>query len=186
MKTTIKLLFALLITLTTSCQSDDDGGGDPISQLPPATQTGANTAGCLVDGVPLTPKSNGGLNNVFQCFYQQVDGEFFFSISFTDEQSEFGRTCQIFTIMAQIEKNTTYELNIDDSGESTGHGGQYRLGVTEEFKFSTSESVTGELTITKLDFQNNIVSGTFFFDAISITGDSVSITEGRFDAQFIQ
>lgn len=183
MKTTIKLLFALLITLTTSCQSDDDGGGDPISQLPEATQTGENTAGCLVDGVPLTPKSNGGINSVFQCFYQQVDGEFFFNISFTDNTGEDNLNVSVRSRMMEISEGETYILNIGAFSES-GYGAVY--GGSSTSFYSTSTNNTGQLTISKLDFNNNIVSGTFFFDAVNNSGETVSITEGRFDAQFTQ
>ena len=44
-KTTI--LFTLLAFTALTCRKEDDDFG-----LPPATQTGANTFGCLVDGKP--------------------------------------------------------------------------------------------------------------------------------------
>jgi hypothetical protein len=47
----MKNLLLLLLALTLSCCSKDDNKPvNPLDQLPPATQTGANTAGCLVDG----------------------------------------------------------------------------------------------------------------------------------------
>ncbi|MFC5981116.1 hypothetical protein [Flavobacterium salmonis] len=45
---------------------------------------------------------------------------------------------------------------------------------------------TGELKITKLDFTNNIVSGTFWFDVKDDKGVLHQIREGRFDMQFTQ
>jgi hypothetical protein len=47
----------------------------------------------------------------------------------------------------------------------------------------TNSTHTGSVTITKLDTVNNIVSGTFEFDAAS-TDDSaepINVTDGRFD-----
>lgn len=45
------ILFILLLTLLNSCSSDDDNNQqNPVLQLPAATQTGANTFGCLLDG----------------------------------------------------------------------------------------------------------------------------------------
>lgn len=43
---------------------------------------------------------------------------------------------------------------------------------------------TGELTITKLDFENNIVSGTFWYDIEDTQGVIHQIREGRFDMHF--
>jgi len=57
----ILLFFAIVLTLC-GCNNDDNNN----ETLPPATQIGANTAGCLVDGEILIPKGN---NNIFQCFY---------------------------------------------------------------------------------------------------------------------
>lgn len=40
---------------------------------------------------------------------------------------------------------------------------------------------TGELTITRVDISNSIISGIFWFDAVNEAGDIVEIREGRFD-----
>ncbi|VVV01345.1 MULTISPECIES: hypothetical protein [Mesonia] len=42
------------------------------------------------------------------------------------------------------------------------------------------------MTITKLDFENHIVSGTFWFDAINEEGKVLEIREGRFDTLFTE
>ena len=52
-----KTLLLIVIGLTLSCcNNDDDNGGDT---LPPETQTGANTVGCLVNGEVFLPKAEG-------------------------------------------------------------------------------------------------------------------------------
>ncbi|MFD2786908.1 hypothetical protein [Hymenobacter rubripertinctus] len=53
------LLLAALLGLS-QCKKKDP---DPLSQLPPATQTGANTFGCLIDGKAWTPKGRVGLGD---------------------------------------------------------------------------------------------------------------------------
>lgn len=73
----MKKLHFLLITaliLLSSCHKDDDPIA-PIDQLPPATQTGAGTFGCLVNGEPFIDNSGS-----FNCFYQFVDGGYYFGI----------------------------------------------------------------------------------------------------------
>ncbi|MBQ0767738.1 MAG: hypothetical protein KBT58_00490, partial [Bizionia sp.] len=49
------LAFALLLIVSNCNKNDDDQPTNPIDQLPPATQTGANTFGCLLDGEPFLP-----------------------------------------------------------------------------------------------------------------------------------
>ena len=44
----------------------------------------------------------------------------------------------------------------------------------------------GELIITKFDDVNQIMSGTFWFDAINKDGVKVEVREGRFDVHFIK
>lgn len=60
----------------------------------------------------------------------------------------------------------------------------YTEGIEEYY--NTTPEVMGEMTITKLDFEDNIVSGTFWFDAVNNEGDMVEIREGRFDMRFTQ
>ena len=50
----------------------------------------------------------------------------------------------------------------------------------------TSNLNTGELKITKLDFTNNIVSGTFWFDVKDNQNVVHQIRDGRFDMKFTQ
>jgi hypothetical protein len=51
---------ALALSLLTQCKKADL---DPASQLPPATQTGAGTFGCLLNGQPWTPSGNNSYSN---------------------------------------------------------------------------------------------------------------------------
>jgi len=57
-----KLLFSLVFFfLIVSCNKDDDSS----HTLPPATQTGAGTFACYVNGKPFIDTSGG----YFNCFY---------------------------------------------------------------------------------------------------------------------
>ena len=47
------IILILITTFTLSCcNKEDDNPQNPIDQLPLATQTGANTFGCLINGEP--------------------------------------------------------------------------------------------------------------------------------------
>ena len=66
-------------------------------------------------------------------------------------------------------------------------GGGVTFSITDNPSSSTSSDFTGELKITKLDFTNHIVSGTFWFDIPHpVTGETVQIREGRFDTLFTE
>jgi hypothetical protein len=53
-------------------------------------------------------------------------------------------------------------------------------------RFYTNLINKGELTITKFDDVNQIMSGTFWFDAVNDKGVKVEVREGRFDVHFIK
>ncbi|MGO3707986.1 MAG: DUF6252 family protein [Mesonia hippocampi] len=181
----------LLIALTLSlyaCNSDDDKPQNPVDQLPKATQTGANTAGCLVNGEAFLPKG-GGLAGNKNCFYQYVEGGYHFGMQFSNSavsDSEV-RSVILATKNATIDENQIYQLNSQSfySNSEDGRGGGYLNYTAFNFEeYSTTSEVTGEMTITKLDFENHIVSGTFWFDAVNDKGEIVEIREGRFDMKF--
>ncbi|GAA4504102.1 hypothetical protein GCM10023172_29960 [Hymenobacter ginsengisoli] len=51
------LLLAALLGLS-QCKKNDSSPAKPEDQLPPATQTGQHTFGCLLNGQPWTPAGN--------------------------------------------------------------------------------------------------------------------------------
>ena len=66
-------------------------------------------------------------------------------------------------------------------------GGGVSLDVNIFESSFTNQEYTGKLIITKLDFENQIVSGIFWFDLENpFTGERVEIREGRFDTLFTQ
>ena len=72
-----KLLLILLTTFFLSCCNKDD---DNPQTLPPATQTGAGTFACYVNGKPFIDTSGG----YFNCYYQFTGGEYYFGIQGAD------------------------------------------------------------------------------------------------------
>src|SRR5690606_35013194 len=94
----------------------------------------------------------------------------------------------LFTRNQEIEEGKNYILNVNRFIHVIGRGGYSHLNFNEgiDEHYNTTPEVTGEMTITKLDFENNIVSGTFWFDAVNGNGEIVEIREGRFDMRFTQ
>lgn len=172
----ILLLLTMMLTLS-SCNKDDDNNSD---RLPPATQTGANTVGCLVNGEVFLPKAE-GINPAVVVNYEFINGGFFFRLVFKDLRGTTNKTVTVGTGYLDLQANQTYVLNknFDDDGDYTGGGGTYSTSTLNTYQ--TNMNNVGELTITRIDTSNSIISGTFWFDAINQEGEVVEIREGRFD-----
>jgi hypothetical protein len=182
----MKNLFSIIIftTFLACCNKDDNPTPtNPVDQLPPATQTGANTFGCLLDGEVFKP---GLTNNSYNCFYQLVDGEYYFAVTANNTKNNVLKAISVGTEKLSISQGQTLTLLERAYGNANGRYfiGSNITGIVENYYTSTEN--TGELKITKLDFTNNIVSGTFYFDVKDNQGIIHQIRDGRFDMQFTQ
>ncbi|NIK92307.1 hypothetical protein GZ212_09105 [Mangrovimonas sp. CR14] len=178
MKTQVLFLCSFLFVLL-GCNNDDDNTPE-INKLPPATQTGAGTFGCLVNGEAFVETGT-----YFNCYYQYVDGEYYFSISAESDTHDILRQLRIATNQAEIEANNFYTLDCNEPGYHYSEISVANVQIGDEN--TTCETDYGYLEITKLDFTNHIVSGTFEFDIEHpTTGAIIEIREGRFDTLFTQ
>ena len=91
---------------------------------------------------------------------------------------------KIATNRKSISQDGVYQLFSDTPGNAWG-GGAVNVSSTNNEFAETNQNYTGQLIITKFDIENQIVSGTFWMNLQHpITGDTVKITEGRFDTRF--
>jgi len=166
----ITILFLAFFTFLAGCSKDDT----PKS-LPPATQTGEGIFACLVNGEVFVHED--GLIN---CFYQYVDGGYYFGITGKRNHTYDVSALALSTLNKEINEGETYQLSQRIDGNAIGGG------LNSELVY-TNAQYTGEMTITNLDFENHIVSGTFWFNLKHpVTGDTIKIRKGRFDALFYQ
>lgn len=173
MKQIALLLFSIFLLF--SCKNDDDNQ----EALPPATQTGAGTFACYVNGTSYIDASGG----YFNCFYQLVDGEYYFGIGGEDEDHDIFRQVILSSNASEIEENMQYTLTCNTNNNYYGEVAFTGLLLDA----TTCNTDYGTLTITKLDFENHIVSGVFEFDIIHpTTGEIIEIRDGRFDTLFTQ
>ena len=78
----IFVIFSLTL-LSSSCKKQVVQPVSELSKLPPATQTGARTFGCLVNGHAFVPQNNLRLlqGPTMQCNYIYLSRGFYFNVS---------------------------------------------------------------------------------------------------------
>lgn len=174
----LHLFLILGLTLNTSYDKDDDQS--PIDQLPPATQTGAQTFGCLINGEAFVPPLFG--TNSPDAFYQFVRGAYTFDISGSITKNSKLFTIGIAGIDVEPLEEKTYILIERESGN---HFGQYLIidgGLL--FNGATSIENSGKLFIDHLDEEKGIISGRFEFTLFDNHDNEIKITDGRFDMRY--
>tara|TARA_R110001606_G_scaffold162422_1_gene306481 strand:+ start:490 stop:1023 length:534 start_codon:yes stop_codon:yes gene_type:complete len=174
----IIILFTILLAFSCEDKNEKNQELTPLEQLPPKTQVGANTAGCLVDGKAVYPK--GTFTRTFNLFYQNQKD---LGISFTFEASELKKSINIASLNEELEVGKIYTLR---TVENNSKYGQYfeRFPNLSRIDYETNNEITGELRITHHNYNQATISGTFWFDAVDKDGNKVEIREGRFDGEY--
>lgn len=169
----ILLLISVFLLLTT-CKKNNT----PSTSLPPATQTGDNTFGCKVNGevwVPYYPCVSFGN----PCQEMQVS-----VINYVDSDG-YKLNVGIGVGRKEGEKESFFNIgfpankvgNIYDSARI-----EY-LNDNSLIPFGVIHYKPGVFEITKLDTINKIISGVFNLNLYNGSGDSIIVTDGRFDFQ---
>jgi uncharacterized protein YaiE (UPF0345 family) len=171
MKNIVLLLFILPLLSITSCNNDDDQPQNPIDQLPEATQTGENTFGCLINGEPFAISNTNDLVAIFQ------QGQLQFGAN--SEQNNKVISLNL-SIIDPLEENFNYTL-----GENFYNTGYSSITDSLICIYGFNDSIEGNISFSKIDNINYIVSGTFEFTTDNDDCEIVNITNGRFDLQYI-
>ncbi len=143
------------------------------SNLPPETTTGAGTFGCLINGMVWLPKGGGSfeqfgadyLKGSLYIFAHNVDSDDFISLRFDNSIYDTG----LFLLKnANLKRGIFYVKNIHSSN----------------IEYTADSNTNSYFKLTRLDSNNVILSGSFAFNAINGSGDTVKITQGRFDIKY--
>ena len=190
MKTYLLLALAAASLTATSCKKDD-----PESSLPPATQEGKNTAGCLINGEQFVATGYGsGLGKV-----EGVGGGFAFdSAYYLRLNGRFGNregSLHLFLNAFPRFKNRAlvgkYALNKNTPYMPAALSDRCQSYATffpndnQREVFGTTADFVGNVQITYVNENNRIAAGTFEFTAVSNLDPSktIRVTSGRFDRQ---
>ena len=151
---------------------------EPADQLPLATQTGANTFGCLVNGELFINKGADGNNSNYRL---TVDPNF--------------QNGSLQIRVYSLQNNKYKKININSNNINSvgtynvfGNGGPLFIDfINENTQCSFNQNINcylnGRLIVTRYDIFNGIFSGSFEFKLKdpSYNCDTIRITEGRFD-----
>lgn len=171
--------FLLLVPLALllGCKKNEPAAARPEDQLPPATQTGANTFGCLLNGQPWTPQGYSGTSN-YSVYYDPNYRKGTLNVATYKYQPGDNNSRQDMILFSDsIKAVGTYSLTIPNHQEALFYGSVGQC----EFHQNGTHYRRGTLTITRLDLQAGIIAGTFAFTLYKPGCDSVRVTNGRFD-----
>lgn len=169
----MKVLCLYIMLFLLGCSACKTDVLNPKEELPAATQEGKNTIGFLVDGNIWLPK--GGFNfPAMNGFYE--NGSLYLRANRTGGEAlnQFGIDHGYITGLG------TFNLYPSDNKRFISTF----FYIDGKSKYITSSVSSGELNITKLDSINEIISGTFYFDAVNEAGEIVEIRDGRFDLKY--
>jgi len=169
------LLFLCLITI--SCKKD---------KLTKATQNGANTFSCLIDGKIYKPaKSEGSLFNNDPVLYGGLSIADGYSIARVS--AAYKASYPRKYIIIEIENfSGVGEYFLSDLNNRISYIERDLTDPPSIITFSSLYTANGKITITKDDRINTILSGTFEFTATSPAnpGRTINVTSGRFDLNY--
>jgi hypothetical protein len=157
-------------------KSNPDNNG-----LPAATQEGKNTLGFLLNGQPWTPQGNNGTANLSIDFDAGINNGIF-SLSAYKIINSLNR--QRFGLGIKDSLNFISVPKIYILGNSTLYGAAYSDDSCTFDYFDSTINRSGNLTITRFDKTNRIISGTFSTTFNKTGCPEIKITDGRFDMKF--
>ena len=190
MKTSV-LAFTLFAFIFLGCNKEDDGF---MSTLPPITQTGENTFGCYVDGKLLIPREGEGTFNSRDrgMIFWGSPSDTYNEISVIDYKSGNGGRIDIH--IQEFDEKGEGIFTINESNCEKGLDANHNINIRvrwwdediQAHKWYCSIEDAGTLEITRYDFENFIVSGTFSCKMANRDdpSDIIEVTEGRFDIKW--
>jgi len=179
MRVTLLLLFSIFSF--SSCKKNE------LDALPPATQIGNNTFGCLINGVAWVPNGGRGFSPD-----KAVEGGFQDNLNDPNQRwNVWIRTARndgsfMDIYLHNVFKKGVYFLNFDTAVRPTIFFPQnYIYYYDRNSNYITTSQYSGKVMITEADtLLPNIISGNFEFTGYDAASKkTISVTNGRFDTR---
>lgn len=170
---------ALLVVSFISCKKN-------VDELPPATQNGANTFGCRIDGKIWVPQKNAIFPGAEILEALQLPNHDLYinarNFASSPNETEFEIFIKDMTGVGTYTFNTT----LTGPGTTASYVYYVKRNINPQNEWMTSAAYTGTVTITAYSSTApRFVSGTFQLQAINLYNapQPITVTEGRFDVQ---
>jgi hypothetical protein len=172
----ILIVIGYLLLTGLSCKKSSNQQED---ELPPITQTGAKTFGCLVNGKVFIPKgSDGSGRSNFKAIYEYFNGRPYLLVDARQFINGFPNGTIILSVDSAFTTGiypiVTSKRMVNFGWDTYSH--TCGVSITDSTTFKT-----GTINLTKVDVANGIFSGTFNCKIKPANCDTINITEGRFD-----
>lgn len=182
----IFLLFSccLFLIACDSCKNPDDNEIDCIGlnkPMPEATTTGRNTFGCKINGETWVAYTDS--------FGAIIGGEQKLDVRYS-ESSQHARILANKVIQSEGCDTVNHSFNLQMLNVEKGNITHFAFnGTFRDWRIGRRYNVdslsTNTVTITEVNTENRILSGTFEVQFISNDGmDTLKVTDGRFDAPY--
>lgn len=179
-------VFALATLLAfSSCQKDNISP----NELPPATSTGAETLGFLLDNSGWAPA--GRTCGIYGCSDNKVEASSYVAngrrqLLLTAARTDGSRQESFILQLDSLPGPGVYRSNSGGPGATGGETGtKLYFANSREGREYQSQPGTAIITITKVDTVQNIVSGTFEGQLSRLDGaGTVQVSSGRFDVLY--
>ncbi|MDO5666155.1 MAG: hypothetical protein Q4G63_13000, partial [Bacteroidia bacterium] len=169
---------------------------DAKDQLPPITQTGANTFGCLYNGKVFTPlkpdlqfmQPSPGNPLSVKAYYSDTENYSDMIYAMRGKNIINIQYIQLYLYQLDLNGEKTYKL--EDAVFHSYFNQPFHCYIscravsptTGKYKFYGSYTNSGEIIITRYDKENFVISGIFHAVLKEEDGDEITtISEGRFD-----
>lgn len=160
------------------------GCSKKVTDLPEATESGANTFGARVNGDLWAPQKKGIIPTapILEASYAGADSYVLHARNFSKSPTE----TEFEIYLENVTGPGTYQLN-QNTELRPNHTASYAYFVertlTPTHQWITTSETPGTVVITKLDKTAHVISGTFSFRATDRTGGGavLDVREGRFD-----
>jgi len=170
------ILFLIFSAFVVSCKKE-------IIELPPATQSGANTFGAKVNGTIWLPKGFGPFpaDNLLDARKLHTGDIVITARNFSSSPNE----TELELFIKGLTGPGTYQLNTTVGYPTTAasYGYYIERNFNPKNEWITSASYTGIIQVSRYDTAAKIISGTFSFNALNLYNapQPITVTEGRFD-----
>jgi hypothetical protein len=180
------LMMAFIAMLLYNCRKDNL---NCIPDLPCATQTGANTFGCYINGKPwvaeIAPHMLDPTLHKTEAEYDVTGYQSDVSNQLRITASRWDSTSSGFLILYIKPVTDVGELNPGIADFSVWGNLSNQIYPNEVLSIDLDTIQEYSLTVTRLDTEERIISGLFSFKGISGT-DTINVTDGRFDVKFLK